>query len=197
MGLENLEFNIDERDSKEEVYFEWFLKELKHYGFIKSYLPQPRDFKLFDKVKYDYHEVLKTKVNVKKRELMRAHIYTPDYFVVWDEKAEGVFYEPFEKIMNVDIPFKATRSKNNKDEYFSIIETKGTHDFNNMTRLFRLNQKWLYAEYGMYVELIKIPTIFKKTFVPARYIRQDKRNGKRKINFKVTTIEEFVNRYGK
>lgn len=83
---------------------------------------------------------------------LREHIYTPDFIVNWNTippKVRGVKW----------------CLKNNQ----SIIEIKPSFDKYNMTRLFMLNQKWMFDKHNIYVQLLKIDTVFKNTFKPKNY----------------------------
>jgi hypothetical protein len=79
------------------------------------------------------------------------------------------------------------------DEMISIVETKGTFDMGNMTRLANNNIKFVYEKYQVYINMIKVPTIFDKTFTPDRYLMTDKTFQSRKIKYKnVRTLREFI-----
>ena len=171
--------------SKEELYFSWFLDELLEAGYIDSYKFEPEPFYLCDKVSHAWMEQLKTKERLTETTLLQGHIYTPDFNVFWNKKAHKIFYTDFSDNYNhKHYPFYAKKGS-------CYIEIKPVFDQNNMTRLFRINQKWVYAEYGEYVNLIKVPDIFEKTFTPERYLKTDKSMKPRKIKFKTRSLKEY------
>jgi hypothetical protein len=64
-------------------------------------------------------------------------------------------------------------------------------DQNNMERLFKVNQKWMWQKHGIFVNLIKPQELFQKTFTPAEYLRTP--TGKpRKLNFKPRNLFDFL-----
>lgn len=97
---------------------------------------------------------------------IRKHIYTPDFKIEWKSCLECV-----------------------SSDY---IEIKPSFDSHNMTRLFTVNQKWVYAKYGIYVQKIVPEKLFKQTFIPDRFLRTDSGKQKRKIKFKYVRISEYL-----
>jgi len=159
-------------DSNEELYFSWWLDELKELGLVVDYhrgLP----FLLSPAVKFTVDKKLKTKTVKVQKHIIDDHIYTPDFVVefnnVFINKA-GLYHT----------------------DGIAHIEIKGNYDFNNMTRLFKINQKWVYAKYGVLVNLLKVPTIFTKTFTPARYLLTDKSGKPRKLNWTPKTLKQYL-----
>ena len=55
----------------------------------------------------------------------------------------------------------------------SYIEVKPDFDFNNMTRYARIKMNWLFQQTGVFTNLVKVPSVFKNTFTPDRYILTD------------------------
>jgi NH3-dependent NAD+ synthetase len=78
------------------------------------------------------------------------------------------------------------------NENKSYFEAKPQYDFNNMTRLATLNVKWLYQKYGIYTQVIIPERIFQKTFTP-KLMLKTKTGKERKLNFKVRSLEEYLN----
>lgn len=138
-------------DSKEEYNFLIWLFKLENIGFkfevsrSESFLLSPKQTKTITTTK-----VLKTKTVVKESEqtILREHNYTPEFRIRWLKK-----------------PFK-TGLDFIDDESTSYIEVKPNFDFNNMTRAFKINQKWVYDKYEVLVNLIKPEILFQKTFTP-------------------------------
>jgi hypothetical protein len=207
-----IEYNGIKFDSDGELYCYHFLTELKEAGYIDSFSYQPKSFNLSDKVQYPYVETkkLKTKEVVTKKQgtLLNAHEYTTDFKVIWIPKAKGIFYYTDEDELKLNnIPFIANHPslsnhvKNEFFEYFldtSYIEIKPGFDKNGMTRLFTVNQKWVYQKYGIYVQKItpidnKKSCLFKETFVPEKCLYTTKTKKLKSYKFKVRTLKEFLN----
>lgn len=100
---------------------------------------------------------------------LREHNYKPDFIIKWSD--DGSKYFP---------------------SLGNIWEVKGTFDYQNMTRLFKINQKWMYAKYGLYVTKIEPKKLFKETFVPKRYLLTDTGKGERKISEKYLNLDEYI-----
>lgn len=173
-------------DSAEEVYFLWYLHELYYKQFIDKVIYHEDSFELSNGLWVHTAEQLKTKTKINKKQLFKPHKYTHDFTIKWTEKAFGVITNIFNEAIHAPlIPFwnKITR-----------VEIKGDYDRSNMTRLFRINQKWIWDRYKIYIQLIKIPLLFKNTFTPERYLKQDYRNGQRKIHFRPEIADNFLKR---
>lgn len=169
-----------EYDSREEIYFVWYLDELQAAGYIEHYRYQPEPFSLFPPVKYNWIKPLKTKKKTMTTTLLRAHSYQADFEIYWCPMAEEVFFNN-NKI--TDAPFVA--------KYLvSFIDVKPDYDMQNMTRLFHINQKWVHQQYGIYVQKIVPQELFKKTFIPERYLFTDKSLKPRKIDFNAVQLKE-------
>jgi len=181
-------------ESNEEMHFTWWLEELKEAGYVKQFT-RAQSFTLSEPVQYDIL-VPRKKVDDKfeKRELLSGHIYTPDFFILWDKPARGTFIRPAEYPMLPewkDIPFPAKYDEV-IDEYFSLVEIKPAFDQNNMTRLFIINQKWMMDKFGLYVIKIIPKKLFQHTFTPSRYLITDKSNKPRLLDYKTTSLQEYV-----
>ena len=61
-----------------------------------------------------------------------------------------------------------------------------------MTRLFSINQKWMYSEHGIYIQKVIPQKLFADTFTPKRYLMTDGGGQARKIKWDVKSLEEFV-----
>lgn len=159
-------------DSYEEVYALMWLFEAMDRGLIKSIDRSP-SFVLSESVFETYTQVIqlktKTKAIPKTKTILREHIYTPEFKVEFD-KDLGLYH-----LDNI-----------------GYIEVKPKFDYQNMVRLFKINQKWMYAKYGILVNLIVPETLFENTFTPKEYLKTA--TGKsRKIKWKIKTIEEWIN----
>jgi hypothetical protein len=165
-------------DSNEELYFSWWLDELVESGFVLEY-KRGSEFLLSDSVKatveveYQTKKRKETKTKLVEKHLLGGHIYTADFNVLFR-------------------PSFAEKCGFNHDSGLAIIEIKNDHDANNMTRLFKVNQKWIYQKYGMIVNLVKIPSFFKNTFTPERYLLTDKTMKPRKLKYKPRLLKQFL-----
>jgi hypothetical protein len=159
-------------DSKEELYFTWWLDDLIKAGLIEKY-ERAESFQLSSPVKVKVAKQLKTKVKMVERHLLDGHLYTPDFVVKFDRDF-------------------AKKCKLWGFSGLCIIEIKADYDKDNMTRLFRINQKWVWKDYGVLVNLVKIPSFFKKTFTPKRYLLTDKTMKPRRLGYKPRTLKQFM-----
>lgn len=179
-----------EFDSDEEMYFYWWLEELQEAGYIKKIVHHPMPYKLSDPVIGVYEKQLKTKVKNESEELMKGHIYTPDFLIIWNEKARGVFYEH-------QCSYNRRKEKNSLKYLIgntaTVIEVKPLFDQNNMSRLFKINQKWVYDKHGVFVNMVVPEKWFNKTFTPNRFLTTNKSGKARKIKYKnVISLKDFV-----
>jgi hypothetical protein len=180
-------------DSDEEKYFYWYLEDLKKIGFVEEIIPQHPVISLSDKKEIKMFEQLKTKQKPLSHTLLHKHIYTPDFTIVWNEIAADIFTSYIGGFNEKNTPFILANSAfKSVDKPRSIIEIKPSFDQHNMTRAFTLNQKWIYNNHDIYVQLIKPVELFKKTFIPTRYIWTNNGTRRRKINFKIKLLKEYL-----
>lgn len=181
--------------SKEEWYFSWYLDELQAAGLISHYEKNERAYPLSEETVLTYYSKSvidrKTKQPVEKpTPLLKGHVYTPD-FLVYPTGPSKLFH-PLD-YLRYSLYSVQGRSCIYYDDKGCIIETKGDFDSNNMTRLFGLNQKWFYQMHGRYVQLLKIPQLFEKTFTPVRYLRTDTQVKFRKLKYKPKLLDIYLN----
>lgn len=172
---------VSDLDSKEELYFYWWLLELEEYGFISD-IKRADSYDLFDKVESCGHTILE------------KHSYTPDF--KFKVLRQDYFFQQLSSMVVSPKARKEQRLITHNTPLESlecIVETKGSFDNQNMTRLFRINQKWVWKAYNSYVNLVKVPDLFKKTFLPKRYLLTDKTEKARKINFKYKLLKDIIN----
>jgi hypothetical protein len=170
-------------DSNEERYFSWYLDELKKSGFVTkwSLIPDEDSYPLTDGLSVEYIVPMK-KVDdkIKVQSILKPSVYTPDFKIIWTIRAYGTFVTELDDPMRRD---KITTPFISQDGE-SIVETKGTFDKNNMTRLANNNIKFVFERHGIFINMIKVPGIFNKTFTPERYFLTDKTLTPRKISYK-------------
>ena len=167
-------------DSKEELYFSWYLDELKRQRYINHWQRNETSYNLFGGLVHSYIKPMKrVEDKILTQTILQPSSYTPDFIIYWEPKAIGIFVSKESKTVGKIItPFLCT-----DDELISIVETKGTFDMGNMTRLANNNIKFVYEKYQVYINMVKVPTIFKHTFTPERYLFTDKSMQPRKINY--------------
>lgn len=175
-------------DSTEEIYFIWWLEDLKKLGYVENYY-RSETYELSVKIHYDD----KTDKKIKQKSLLRNHVYTPDFTIVWNKKSESIFYCLADNVNQVNIPIiNVEESQNN----ISLIEIKGSivgrNDRGGSVSKFIVNQKWMYDKYTLYVNLIQIKKLFIQTFTPKRYLLTDSGSLKRKINWPIRTAEQYI-----
>jgi len=179
-------FNGMELDSNEELWMCWWLEELQKYGFV-SEIKRGSVFEMSPKLVgwYMVQETLKTKVKTTRKEvcLLREHIYTCDFDVYFTpcgvEKlcTSSTYYEPNRLFVSYQ------QGLYNK----AFIEVKPSFDQNNMERLFKINQKWVYDKHGILINLVKPTELFAATFYPKAYLTKG-----RKIKGIIRLIDDFL-----
>ena len=174
-------YNYSAYDSKEEIYFVWYIEELQAAGYIDFFRYQPDPFSLFSPVKYNWIKPLKTKKKEMTTTLLQAHSYQADFEIIWNFKADGMFFT------DNNIKSRPFVSKYG----ISFFDVKPAHDMKNMTRLFHINQKWVHQRHGIYVQKIVPQELFKSTFTPERYRYTDKSLKPRKIDYNAVTLKEI------
>lgn len=182
--MDNYKELRDTVDSDEEVYTLWWLEELKQYGYINDYYRAP-SYQLTDEVKVSYTHQLKTKMKIVETTLLPARIYTPDYVI------EATHNKLFQNIDNLSTNPNGKVPVIIMHDNKALVEVKGVYNNANMVRVFKINQKELFAKYNFYANLLTIPTTFYKTFMPERYLTTNISNKPRTIKGKFKLIEEY------
>jgi hypothetical protein len=167
-----------EYKSNEEYFFSLWLDELKANGYIERYEYEPEAIPLSSK--------LCRNIGKKEQFVLHPHEYTYDFMIKWEPKAIGIFATIFESDVKSNTPLYC-------DVFLtSAIEIKPEFDFKNMTREVMINIKWAYDKHGIYINLVKPPSFFKKSFTPAQFL-STKTKKPRKIKYTpILTLEEYV-----
>lgn len=197
-----------------EMFFTWWLDELKHNGYIKRYDREPEFLQVLPPFVHQREKHYKTKPNEFEDFNMIPPInYTYDFRILWEEKAKYIFTEPFAKgeAFRFGMPdFVSHYIKlDGYTELTSFVDVKphaASARFNtSMSSLytFPLIQKFLLHRRGIYINKI-IPNnsgkngvntcLFAQTFTPNRYLFTDTGQQLRKIPFKKTTITSYTER---
>lgn len=199
-----------EMKSHIELYFSWWLDELKREGFIKEWWYEEYTFPLAEQIKVPYKKQLKTKVKEEEEIILERASCTADFTIVWSEKAKNIFYldrnEPLKGGVR-DIPIRLS----DPDKLISHIETKGNNESSTSSSIsFPYKQKWVYQKYGAFIQKVKPFSykvnkniLFQSTFYPAKVLETEvyKRNckfgkqGESKIRHKTTTLKQFLKKH--
>ena len=186
-----LDYYKEECASKEEMYFTWWIAELQQAGIITGWEFEPENFRLSEPVEHNYIKQLKTKAKDCVETVLREHIYTPDFKVYWGFDGAEKFITHMHDVEKIN-----SRMIHILIHPITYIEIKPKFDKHNMTRLFKINQKWVFEKYGRIVSLVKPiggkKCFFARTFTPKRYLTCDKTDKARKIDFPVRTLKEFL-----
>lgn len=179
-------------DSKEELYFSWFLEELKKGGYVESWYrfeDVNSSYSLTDGLIRKYIKPMKkVEDKILEQVILKPSIYTPDFEVRWTEKAIGIL------VVDLNRKWEGRRMEPFVcQDLVSIIETKADFDKNNMSRLANNNIKFVYQLYKVYINMVKLPSLFNRTFTPNRFLATDRTMVARKIKYKnVRTLLQFI-----
>lgn len=202
---------IAEFKSKEELYFSYYLEELKEAGFIINWYYEKDKFELTPKVELPYKKQLVSKIKKDFEFLLHPSSITADFTIEWDKSAENIFYlNPEIPVINVkDIPFRVLTDN------ISYVESKQARTFkaNTSDISFPYKQKFVYLLHGIFIQKIvpfnlklKPESLFSLTFVPDKVLKEeiykvntkDKKGiithkpGDSKFLFKTKTLKEFL-----
>lgn len=196
--------------NNEELFFSYYLDELKENGLIERYEYEPETFELSPEVTFNYVKTTQLKAKVKTenktKALLHKHNYTPDFKII--PTSWGYMSNIFEDSLQ-EFPIFVTSKV--KDKYYSYIDIKGQHAGKLSTAVtFPLNQKWMYDKHSIYVQKIKPFDLFKETFMPKLVIEEMKykrdywkkgkllgKKGDSRLDYKPLTIKEWLDKYDK
>lgn len=187
--------------NNEELFFSYYLDEMKEQGLIESYEYEPETFELSSEITFDYVKTTqlktKTKTENKTKALLHKHCYTPDF------KIEPVNCYDDNKLFNQSCQLPIFIMERGFHWWCDI---KGQHAGKLSTAVtFPLNQKWMFSIHGIYVQKIKPFDLFKQTFTPKLvieemkykrdYIKKGKliaKKGDSRLDYKPIIIEEWL-----
>lgn len=161
--------------SAEELHFSYYLDELKQSGFVEDYEYETTIFELSPLVKESY-EISKTnkkgevKIITKCKTILRPHIYTLDFKI------------SFKK---VPLFLKETVKDN-----IWFVEIKPDYNYQNMLREFKINQKWVYDKYKIFIDIVVPKQLFMKTFTPEKYLFTEIKKQPRKISWEIKKLQK-------
>ena len=87
-------------------------------------------------------------------------------------------------------------STDTPDLFDAHIEVKPDYDFAGKTAKAVNDMKWVFQKFGVYINLFRPNKWFEGTFVPVEY-RFTERGVKRKLNFEVKTMGEYLTKISK
>lgn len=193
-----------------EVYFEWWLEELKAVGLVKSYEREPQTFVLMDAEPIFYNQHYKSKEPlVKNFNLFRPITYTPDYVISISCKLAsrlfGVIKKETKLLYDLDYrepgsvyqetlfytinhPHECLDKEHFIDIWFDVKPPAKALQFSGQlgsSREFPYNQRLMYEKHNIIVNKV-IPigsstSLFAKTFLPNRYKWTDKSGAIRQL----------------
>lgn len=182
-------YNGIQVDSTEEEMMVMYFEELIEAGYVEK-LERAQTYPLSERLLNCYTQVVQMKTKAKEVEkqqvLLEEHVYTPEFMINWTYAGATLFVDRILKnsTKKLDAPFIGS--------YKTLIEVKPGFDQNNMTRLFKINQKWMWQRYGLFVNLVQPHKLFEETFTPKAYLTTP--TGKQRvIHWKVRTLEQYVN----
>ena len=174
-------------ESEDELWFLFWAFELHNKGIIETIERAP-SFSLTEGLDHEF--VIKNskgKEVTKRQIILRPSHYTPEFLIQWEQPQ----YKRFVWVRSAtkcDLPLVA-----HMDGFLiqTYIEVKPDFDRNNMTRLFKNNQKFMWDKHKIFVNLVKVKELFEKTFTPSKFLKT--KTGKdRKLSYKPITIEQYL-----
>lgn len=177
-------------DSLEELAFLQWASELQKAGYIKS-IVRAESLLLCGPMSIDYAQQLVTKSKPMSQTILHGHSYTPEFRIIWDKKALDRIVSLIGENKKFENLFLGVWENAYKD-FVTYIEIKPLWDQNNMERLFRVNQKWMWDKYKIFVNLVKCPELFARSFTPDEYLTT-KSGRSRLIKWKIKKMYHFLN----
>jgi hypothetical protein len=194
----------NETDSIDEVYFEWWLQELKDNGYVESY-HRAKSLTISDNITSDYTVKNKTKSVIVTKNILQPIVYTPDYVIVWTDKANGIFFldiygsSILSKEKDKPLLYHKIWAQKIDNKYVSIVDVKPSINqrFVKFTssHTFVVKQALLYKTLCIFVDKIKVISLMKSTFTPDRYLRSDKNTTVRKIKFNIKSLQTYLSEW--
>lgn len=181
-----------EYDSLGELAILQWLYELKNIGYIKT-IKRADSYLLCDTLTNNYAQQRKG-VTSKPMEqnLLRGHSYTPEFEVIWNSQKCKDFVWIFGTRTKFDKTLIGHYVKEVLNEIVTVIEVKPSFDQNNMERLFKLNQKWMWDKHKIFVNLIKVNELFPVTFTPKDFLTTPS-GKKRLLKWPYRSASQYIN----
>lgn len=196
--------------SKEELYFSYYLEELKDNGFVHSWYYETTSFTLTPKVTRTYKKQMKTKVKDVEEFLLHPSSITADFTVIWNNKAVNIFIsDPEIPVKDINlIPFRVSYHKR-VVKYISLVDVKTIRTFraNTSDISFPYKQKFAFMIHSAYIQKIKPfhlhekpSSLFVETFTPKKVVDSEKyvknslhgKKGDSKLKYTPRSLTEFL-----
>lgn len=184
--------------SWEELYFSWFLDDLKKYGYVSKVEYQPAPKVIFPQTNIGWTQKMKTKDVRKTHNIFSEITYTTDFKIFWTEKALGLFVNDGTPCINRPY-FMGLDIDDFLQEYTTEVDVKGNHSLGQSKKNFSqysfpFKQKMCFSYLGIYVQKVIPQKLFADTFVPERYFFTDSGIPWRKLTGikKPLTLSEYV-----
>ena len=200
--------------NKIEQYFQWWLNEMVDKGYVKRYIREPETLQVLPIATYGRMKRFKSKEKrVESFNLFQQITYTYDYLIIWNSKAEYLFYEeslPSNVFLfgkPIFIAHKVIVADTGVEEIVSYVDVKPTTSV--MQRggkvssavSFPIKQRMIWENERKYInKVVPIPmagtgyssALFIKSFIPQRYLLTDGGKMIRKIKYKIISLEEYT-----
>jgi len=189
-------------DSDEEMMTVMWWEELMQAGYAEK-IEEVNSYQLSVPVvnTYTQNVVMKTKSKdvEKNQKLLEDHVYTPEfkvkltpagvkllswYFHTTEDGHYSTENRKFDKLFVHNVEGLG-------NDYYIYIEVKPEHDRHNMTRLFTVNQKWMWWKHGIFVNLVQPHILFKKTFTPKAWLTTPT-GKKRVIHWDIRSLDQWL-----
>jgi hypothetical protein len=187
-----------EKTTTEELYFSYWLDELKDAGLIVSYTYQPPPWTLTIDRRINVINQLKRSAKLIERQLLKPWTYGADFRITFYKEINTKIQNVFQDILCITLPMPYFITHSN----YCYVEIKpvARNPRQAMSdNKFPLNQKAVFDKWQTYVNKCIPDKLFAKTFTPKKVILEEvyKVNckggkvGESKLKYKVRTFDEF------
>jgi hypothetical protein len=187
-------------DSMEEYYFTCYLKEMIELGVVLDADKNMKSIVLSEDKKHTSTEILKSKTKISPKHLFQPATYTPDFNIRWNPEYKDVVFS----LLNTGMHLKGYRPpfiSSNQSYHSSVIELKGGFTNKNEVATLSLYLKWVFDKWAMYIQMVRVPNIFRDTFTPKEYMddmvyhrpnsKKKIKPGDSKLKYKPKTAQEW------
>ena len=196
-------------DSYLEVYFCYYMQELKDRGYIEEFRQHDKTWDLTPKFTRKYLKQLKTKVNEEEYFVCHPSTYTADFNILWTKKAANILYlDPSKPVTNItNIPFRLSSTDGS---LWTHVEIKSINESTTSSSIsFVIIQKVVMDKYNCFVQKVQPfavtkpaykKCLFYQTFFPKKVIDEQfyvksgswGKAGESKIKFPIKTVDEYL-----
>jgi hypothetical protein len=198
-----------------ELYFEWWLNDLKAAGYVKEYVREPEKFSVLPTAPYGRYKRFKTKPKEREEFNLFPKIdYTCDYKITWTEKAEYIFYEKINETQTflfgrpLFVADEFVGAEEGTFDTISYVDVKPTTSAvrqgakASTSHTFPLKARMLWEHHCIFInKCVPIPmsgtgfnsALFTQSFVPVRYLTTDGGKQQRKIKWSYKLMQNYIN----